>query len=98
MTAKSQELEILGYCDFNDPSDPSVSSDVTGTSPDLEFIGGAAYTDDGDGFSDSVGDYALDLGVYLRPSAYETCFISTAHDGADIEQAAEILAAGIRSI
>ena len=42
--------------------------------------------------------YALDHGVYLPPSAYETCFISTAHDGADIEQAAEILAAGIRSI
>ena len=42
--------------------------------------------------------YALDHGVYLPPSAYETCFISTAHDGADIEQAAEILAAGIQSI
>ena len=42
--------------------------------------------------------YALDHGVYLPPSPYETCFISTAHDGADIEQAAEILAAGIRSI
>ncbi len=26
--------------------------------------------------------YALDHGVYLPPSAYETCFISTAHDGA----------------
>ena len=42
--------------------------------------------------------YALDHGVYLPPSPYETCFISTAHDGADIEQAAEILAAGIQSI
>ena len=42
--------------------------------------------------------YALDHGVYLPPSAYETCCISTAHDGADIEQAAEVLAAGIRSI
>ena len=42
--------------------------------------------------------YALDHGVYLPPSAYETCFISTAHEGADIEQAAEVLAAGIRSI
>ena len=62
MTTKSQELEILGYWDFNNPSDPAASSDVTGSSPDLEFIGSAAYTDDGDGFSDSVGDYALDLG------------------------------------
>ena len=42
--------------------------------------------------------YALDHGVYLPPSPYETCFISTAHDGADIEQAAEVLAVGIRSI
>ncbi|HBR95333.1 MAG TPA: glutamate-1-semialdehyde-2,1-aminomutase [Opitutae bacterium] len=42
--------------------------------------------------------YALDHGVYLPPSAYETCFICTAHNGADIEQAAEVLAAGIRSI
>ena len=42
--------------------------------------------------------YALDHGVYLPPSAFETCFISTAHDGADIEQAAEVLSAGIRSI
>lgn len=42
--------------------------------------------------------YALDHGVYLPPSAYETCFICTAHNGRDIEQAAEILAAGIRSI
>lgn len=42
--------------------------------------------------------YALDHGVYLPPSAYETCFISTAHKGPDIEQAAEVLAAGIRAI
>ena len=42
--------------------------------------------------------YALDHGVYLPPSPYETCFISTAHGGYDIEQAAEILADGIRSI
>ncbi|NBB80506.1 MAG: glutamate-1-semialdehyde 2,1-aminomutase [Verrucomicrobia bacterium] len=39
--------------------------------------------------------YALDHGVYLPPSAYETCFISTAHEGSEIEQAAEVLAAGI---
>jgi glutamate-1-semialdehyde 2,1-aminomutase len=42
--------------------------------------------------------YALKHGVYLPPSAYETCFISTAHDGSDIEKAAEVLVAGIRSI
>jgi glutamate-1-semialdehyde 2,1-aminomutase len=42
--------------------------------------------------------YVLEHGVYLPPSAYETCFISTAHQGADIEKAAEVLAEGIRSI
>lgn len=42
--------------------------------------------------------YALDRGVYLPPSAYETCFICTAHNGSDIERAAEILAAGIKAM
>lgn len=42
--------------------------------------------------------YALENGVYLPPSAYETCFISTAHEGKDIERAAEVLAAGIKAI
>ena len=42
--------------------------------------------------------YALENGVYLPPSAYETCFISTAHAGPDIERAAEVLAAGIASL
>lgn len=42
--------------------------------------------------------YALDHGVYLPPSAYETCFICTAHQGSDIEQAAEVLAAGIKAL
>lgn len=42
--------------------------------------------------------YALNKGVYLPPSAYETCFICTAHEGSDIEQAAEVLAAGIKTL
>lgn len=42
--------------------------------------------------------YALSHGVYLPPSAYETCFICTAHNGNDIERAAEILADGIKAI
>ena len=32
--------------------------------------------------------YALEHGVYLPPSAYETCFLCTAHDGEAIERAA----------
>ena len=42
--------------------------------------------------------YALENGVYLPPSGYETCFISTAHNGKDIERAAEVLAAGIKAL
>ena len=42
--------------------------------------------------------YALEHGVYLPPSAYETCFLCTAHQGKDIDQAAQILADGIRAL
>jgi glutamate-1-semialdehyde 2,1-aminomutase len=42
--------------------------------------------------------YALDNGVYLPPSPYETCFISTAHDKAAIEKTIEVLAGGIRKL
>lgn len=42
--------------------------------------------------------YALERGVYLPPSPYETCFISTAHDGTAIDQAAETLTAGILAL
>ncbi len=42
--------------------------------------------------------YALDHGVYLPPSAYEVCFISTAHDEKTLEKAAEVISAGILKI
>jgi glutamate-1-semialdehyde 2,1-aminomutase len=42
--------------------------------------------------------YALEHGVYLPPSAYETCFLCTAHDGSAIERAAEVLTAGILNL
>jgi glutamate-1-semialdehyde 2,1-aminomutase len=42
--------------------------------------------------------YALEHGVYLPPSAFETCFLCTAHDGQAIQRAAEVLAAGIRQL
>jgi glutamate-1-semialdehyde 2,1-aminomutase len=42
--------------------------------------------------------YALDHGVYLAPSPYETAFISTAHEGVDIEQACTTLDLAIRSL
>ena len=40
----------------------------------------------------------LEAGVYLPPSAYETAFISTAHEGAAIDRACEVMASVIRSL
>jgi glutamate-1-semialdehyde 2,1-aminomutase len=40
----------------------------------------------------------LDQGVYLAPSAYEAGFISTAHDGAALAKACEVLDAAVRKI
>ena len=42
--------------------------------------------------------YALDHGVYLPPSPFETCFISTAHDESILAQACEVLCEAIRSL
>lgn len=41
---------------------------------------------------------ALSAGVYLPPSAFETCFISTAHADADLDQAIDRLSDVIRSL
>ncbi len=41
---------------------------------------------------------ALELGVYLPPSAFETCFISTAHDQSILDRTAEILTQAIYSL
>jgi glutamate-1-semialdehyde 2,1-aminomutase len=40
----------------------------------------------------------LDKGVYLPPSAYETAFLSTAHEGAAIDRACEVIAGAIRGL
>ena len=40
----------------------------------------------------------LDRGVYLAPSAYEAGFLSTAHDGALLDRACEVLAMGISEL
>lgn len=37
----------------------------------------------------------LDKGVYLPPSAFETCFISTAHEGSAIDRACDVLSEAI---
>lgn len=45
-----------------------------------------------------VFHHALKNGVYLPPSAFETCFISTAHTPAVIEQASDVLASAIEAL
>jgi glutamate-1-semialdehyde 2,1-aminomutase len=40
----------------------------------------------------------LDRGVYLAPSAYEAAFLSTAHEGAAIAQACEVMTEAIRGL
>ena len=40
----------------------------------------------------------LDNGVYLPPSAYEAWFLSSAHEGAAIDRACEVVSAAIRSL
>jgi glutamate-1-semialdehyde 2,1-aminomutase len=45
-----------------------------------------------------VFHHALEHGVYLPPSAYEACFLSTAHAGSAIDRACEVLSAAIRAL
>ncbi|HEY0946802.1 MAG TPA: glutamate-1-semialdehyde 2,1-aminomutase [Opitutaceae bacterium] len=40
----------------------------------------------------------LQKGVYLPPSAYEACFISTAHEGPAIDRACEVMSQAIQEI
>ena len=40
----------------------------------------------------------LDGGVYLPPSAYEAYFLSTAHEGAAIDRACDVISAALRSL
>lgn len=42
--------------------------------------------------------HALGNGVYLPPSAYETCFISSAHSQADIDRTLEVLVDGLKKL
>ena len=42
--------------------------------------------------------YALDHGVYLPPSPFETCFICSAHQGQAIDRACEILSQSLKAI
>lgn len=56
-----------------------------------------AVSSNGDHYR-KVFRYALDHGVYLAPSPYETAFLSTAHEGVDIDKACTVLDAAVRSL
>lgn len=56
-----------------------------------------ALTTDKDVFN-KIFHACLAQGVYLPPSAYEACFISTAHEGPAIDRACEILTHVIRHL
>jgi glutamate-1-semialdehyde 2,1-aminomutase len=45
-----------------------------------------------------VFHYALEHGVYLPPSNFETCFISTAHDDSAMERTCEVLTEAIEEL
>ena len=53
-----------------------------------------ATVGDGHAFN-QLFQYALENGVYLPPSRYETCFLSTAHTEGLIDRATDVLCAGI---
>jgi glutamate-1-semialdehyde 2,1-aminomutase len=40
----------------------------------------------------------LDAGVYLPPSAYETAFLSTAHEGAAVDRACDVMVSVLRKL
>ncbi len=52
---------------------------------------------DRDPFS-RIFHHALENGVYLPPSPFETCFLSTAHDDETLDRACDVLAAAIRDL
>lgn len=45
-----------------------------------------------------VFHFALDHGVYLPPSPYETCFLGTAHTPEILDQAADVLSRAIQAV
>jgi glutamate-1-semialdehyde 2,1-aminomutase len=46
----------------------------------------------------SVFHHALKNGVYLPPSPFETCFISSAHEGNAINMACDVLSEAIKNL
>ncbi len=57
----------------------------------------SAQTTDADLFGRFFRE-CLTAGVYLPPSPYEACFISTAHEGSAIDRACEIMTTTIKNL
>lgn len=62
-TPLNEEVELLGYWDFDNNTDPLSAPDATGNSPAATLVGPAVFSADAGGHSGSAGDLALDLGV-----------------------------------
>ena len=56
-------LELLGYWDFDDASDPASAPDESDQDNPAVFADGAAFTEAGDGHSGAGSDRAIDLGA-----------------------------------
>jgi hypothetical protein len=57
------DLELLGYWNFDDNSDPGSSPDLSGNDQTAIFADGASFSPAGDGYSSSGSDRALELGL-----------------------------------
>ncbi|MGJ8695461.1 MAG: LamG-like jellyroll fold domain-containing protein [Verrucomicrobiaceae bacterium] len=68
-TPISENLELLGYWDFDDNSTALSAPDVSGNAPAAGFVNTAAFSADAGGHSGNPGDLALNLGP-ARDSAY----------------------------
>lgn len=55
-------LDLLGYWDFNDNTNPVVAPEVSGNAPGAALAGPAVFSADGAGYSGIPGDRSLDLG------------------------------------
>lgn len=56
-------MNLLGYWDFNDASNPGVAANVSGVSPNATVNGAAVYSADQGGFSGQAGDRSMDFGA-----------------------------------
>ena len=59
----NDELELLGYWDFDNNSDPASAPDLSGNSPAATLVSPAVFSEAGLGHSGAGNDRSLDLGA-----------------------------------